>query len=201
MRTVTYTKVLYTYSELSEEAKENVKQWYLDDEMRAYFFHDDIVEELKMFFPYSSLRVDFSLSYCQGDGLNIWGDLNLFDFIDKWEATEKEKARMTLYLENSNNIFTFHKNNHYSYSCKFIDKKYIDEYITEKTEELKDNGISRINTDTIQKFYRDMLDYFEDLDKQFEKDGYKYFYEVSDEELADYCEANEYEFDIDGNIM
>lgn len=201
MRTITYTKNLYTFSELSQGAKAKVKQWYLDDASRCDLFYEEIKDFLSENFLQSKLDVKFSLAYCQGDGLNIFGDLNLFDFIDKWEATEKEKSRMRFYLENSNNIFTFDKNNHYCYSCKFIDKKYIDDYITEKIEELKESEINNINKDTIRKFYIDMLNCFEALDEEFKKQGYDFLYEISDEDLADICDANNYEFDIDGNII
>lgn len=45
-----------------------------------------------------------------------------------------------------------------------------------------------------------MINYFERLDKEYEEYGYKYFYEISDEDLADVCENNQYEFLYDGTI-
>ena len=38
MRTVTETYNVYNYNELSDEAKEKAKQWYLDDDTRTYVF-------------------------------------------------------------------------------------------------------------------------------------------------------------------
>ena len=46
MRTVTEIFNVYNYNELSEEAKEKVKEWYLDDEMRPTFFYEDKKEFL-----------------------------------------------------------------------------------------------------------------------------------------------------------
>ena len=32
-------------------------------------------------FPNSNLKVEYSLNYCQGDGLNIYGELNIKDIL------------------------------------------------------------------------------------------------------------------------
>ena len=196
-----FITVGYSYNELSETAKENVKQWYLEDEIRNEFFYEDIVYTLKESFPRSDLKVTYSLSCCQGDGLNIYGNLNLYDFIEKWNATEKEKRRIEFYLNNSSHNFTFENNHRYSYSCKFIDKKYIDDYVNDMIDDLQYNGISNINSETIKQFYIDMLDHFEKLDKQFETDGYNYLYNCDDEEVEDFCMANDYYFTEDGTLI
>ena len=44
MKTITITKNLYTFDELGEEAKEYVRQWYLDDPARVDIFTEDITE-------------------------------------------------------------------------------------------------------------------------------------------------------------
>ena len=91
MKTITKTYNLYQYNELSEAGKERARQWYLDDSMRNDFFHDNVIWFLKEEFPFSELMVEYSLGYCQGDGLNIYGKFYLPDFINKWMASEKEK--------------------------------------------------------------------------------------------------------------
>lgn len=201
MKTFTTTITGYAYSELSAEAKENAKQWYLNDETRNDLFYEDITYILKESFPRSDLNVTYSLSYCQGDGLNIYGDLNLYDFIEKWEATEKEKKRIEFYLNNANHVYTFESNNRYSYSCKFIDKKYINEYVKNMIDDLQYNEISNINSETIKNFYNDMLKHFEKLDRNYEKYGYDYLYNCDDEEMKDFCEANDYYFTEEGFLI
>lgn len=79
MRTVTETYNVYTYAELSEEAKEKANQWYLDDSLRNEIFSEIYTEDLKSLFPGSDLKMQYSLGYCQGDGLNIYGKLDLMD--------------------------------------------------------------------------------------------------------------------------
>lgn len=54
MRTVTETYNVYTYPELSEEAKEKVNQWYLDDPCR----NDEFLEIYTEDFPNKKLLED-----------------------------------------------------------------------------------------------------------------------------------------------
>lgn len=200
MRTVTEEYKLYTYNELSEEAKEKVKEWYLDDEMRATFFYEDKKEFLVENYKRSNLEIIFSLSNCQGDGLNIEGKINLYDFAEKWKADEKSKRTIEHYIDNSFDEYTFESNRQYCYSCKFIDRKYIDDTITEFIDDLKYNGIRGIKSDVIKAFFNDMIDHFEELDEEWEKAGYKYFYDAEESEIAECCEANNYEFLEDGTF-
>lgn len=200
MRTITKKYKLYTYNELSEEAKEKVKEWYLDDEMRSTFFYEDKKYFLAENYKRSNLEVIFSLSNCQGDGLNIEGKINLYDFAEKWETDEKSRRTIEHYIDNSFSEYTFESNNRYCYSCKFIDRKYIDDTIMEFIDDLKYNGIRGIKTDVIKAFFNDMIDHFEELDEEWEKAGYKYFYDAEESEIAECCEANNYEFLEDGTF-
>ena len=60
MRTVTEVFKVYNYNELSEEAKEKAKQWYLDDDTRTYVFEDIYTEDLHYLFSGSDLKMQFS---------------------------------------------------------------------------------------------------------------------------------------------
>lgn len=194
-----FATVGYEYSELNEEAKETAKKWYLNnDSDRTDFLYEDIVTYLKETFENSDLDVCFSLGYCQGDGLNIYGTLNLYDFLEVWEAGEKEKRTLKYYIDTSLNHYIFEKNNRYCYSCKFIDRKYIDDFINEFSNELFYQSIKNINSALIEKFFNDIIDYFEKLDGEYEKSGYEYLYNIDDEEMEYICEANDYYFTKEG---
>lgn len=201
MKVFTFTKNGYKYNELTDKAKEKVKSDYLNDPILSDLFTEDIIQDLSFLFPNSDLKVNYSLCYCQGDGLNIHGTLKLYDFISVWEATEKEKRAIGYYIDNSENEYTFNKNNHYCYSCKFIDKKYIDDDIAEFIDYLNYYSIRDINKELITRFFNDIVDYFQELDKEWEKAGYKYFYEIDDESIIEWAEANDYYFDEDGEII
>ena len=108
---------------------------------------------------------------------------------------------MKIILKKAENTFTFEYNNHYAYSCKFIDKKHIDDYVTEIIDDLKYYQYKNINENLIEDFYIKMINYFEKLDKTFEKEGYEYLYEISEEETLETCEANEYYFTNDGEYF
>ena len=200
MRTIIKKFNVYNYNELSEESKEKVKEWYLDDDIRVDLFYENLKNFLAENYKRSNLEIAFSLSSCQGDGLNIKGKINLYDFAEKWEVDEKSRRTIKHYIDNSFSEYTFESNNRYCYSCKFIDKKYIDCTITEFTDDLKHNGIKGIKTDVIKIFFNDMINHFEKLDKEWEKAGYKYFYDIEEEELAEICEINKWEFYENGTF-
>lgn len=193
---------VYEYHELNEDAKNRVKEWYLDDIFRNDSFKEMIESDLAYLFPNSELRVTYSLSYCQGDGLNVYGTINFNDFLEIDSKTNstifsrytpKEIARLRFYFQYFCE-YTFEKNNRYGYSCKFIDKKYEDETVTDFCNELRENGIRSIDIYLIDKFFADLLEWFTDYDSEMEKAGYKYFYEVEEAEIEEVCTSNGYLF-------
>ena len=58
---------VYSYSELSDEAKEKAKEDYLNDYCRSEALTDIYMEDLKNIFPNSDLKIQWSLNGCQGD--------------------------------------------------------------------------------------------------------------------------------------
>ena len=75
MKTIKRKYNTYDFSELNESAKERVRQWYLDDDMRSSDWENEIEQDLMIMFPNSDLHIQFSLNSCQGDGVNIYGEL------------------------------------------------------------------------------------------------------------------------------
>lgn len=197
MKTITITKNVYNYNELSDEAKARAKTDYLNEDIRAEDFYEMKKEELASLFPHSGLDLQFSLAYCQGDGANIYGTFALIDFLPLWNASEKEKRTIAFYIDESIDKYQFSENNRYCYSCKFLDKKNIDDFIDEFVEELK---IKNIKKDIIEKFFNDLLDYFDNLDKTIERQGYDYLYNIADNEFSDLCALNDWEFLEDGTF-
>lgn len=210
MRTVTETYNIYTYPELSEEAKEKVKQWYLDDPCRSDDFSEIYTEDLKYLFPNSKLKMQYSLSYCQGDDLNIYGDFDLMDvfkairdksycgdtFKNFWDAiTEHEQKTMEAYMEVLAEDIILPYNSHYCY-CVSDKTDFAEDWI----EELKYQKYKNIQVDTIRKMEKLVSDIFVMLSKQYEEYGYKYFYEADEEEVEETCEANGWEFLEDGTF-
>jgi hypothetical protein len=209
MRTATIDYEVYKYEELTEEAKEKVKTWYLEGQ-EPYFFSDDCKMDLENLFGKNELDVQFSLSYCQGDGFNIYGKIYAEDIIECLEKhnggtqlaefedvlTEKEKKTILNYAKECGAI-NLPMNNRCCYSlANYIDIADDWEYQLEYY-----SYYTNINTETLKKFETLVRDIFGKLCKSYEKWGYEFFYEISDEDLEEFCEANEYEFLADGTVF
>lgn len=210
MRTVTEVKEIYRFAELSEEAKETVRQWYLDS-LEVCEFEDDVMMDLRNIFPTSDLHIEFSLSSCQGDGLNIYGKLNVCDIIanlrNKPEAmtsefkkyanfmSEKDLRTIEAYAKECPAVTIPENHSRYSY-CVASNIDAQDEIL----DALEQAEYKNINEKVISKFNRLLKMLFTDFSTEYEKQGYEFFYEIDDDILEEICESDDYEFTIDGII-
>jgi len=196
MKTVTVSYNVYQYMELSDKAKEVAKQWYLDGQ-EACFFTEMVEEDLSYILPESDLKVTYSLGYCQGDGLAIYGSLNLLDVLNqvKENFTEKEvkflKWVLSEYTANVE-ISCPYRYPHVNYhEVGFVDEFWsLMEY----------DRLKNVPWKVLERFDSIVSEYMDDLCAQYEKWGYSYFYEVDDETMEDMCSANDYWFTEDGKI-
>lgn len=207
-RIITVSYEVFDYNELSAKAKENAKRLILNDYFRTYDFEDMTNEDLYNLFK-SDLKVQFSLSYRQGDGLNIYGNIsanNIFNCLDNSNAgkqlaefenclTEREIRTILAYQNVCSNI-ELPYNNRYSY-CLASNIDIVETWF----DELQNSGYKNINVDTLKKFEKMVREIFSILCRDYEKDGYNYFYTLSDEEAEDFCEANSWEFEADGRLF
>lgn len=214
------TKViqLYEFKELSDSAKEKAKQWYLNDPFRSQQLTEDFKESyLKCFFPNSELDVEWSLSSCQGDGVNICGSLKLsdiLDYIEKWNPdehslyagaknprgtlTDKEIKRLRFYLEyphNSVKLMDLSHNRRYTYCCANQA-----EFAVDMVDDLKYWNVRNIDKKLLERFENLCIGIVKNLCAEMEHFGYKYLYEVEDEEVQESCEANEWYFTSEGKF-
>ena len=209
MRMATVEYKVYKYNELTDEAKEKVKQWYLEGQ-ESYIFTEMLLEDLSCLFGEHDLKVQYSLGYCQGDGLNIYGKVdteNIFKCLEEHKAgeqlaefenylTDKEKKTILHYANECGRI-ELPVNNRYCYCvARHIDIADDWEY------QLKNySAYKNINKEALEKFETLVKGIFETLCKSYEKWGYEYFYEIDEETLEELCEANRYEFLADGRIF
>ena len=207
--TVTIEHNVYKFNELSDDAKENVKEWYLKGQ-EPFIFTDDCKMDLYNLFGKNNLDVEYSLGYCQGDGFNIYGSIDaesIFNCLEKHNGgtqleqfenilTEKEKRTILHYAKECEDI-ELPSSGRYTYCmAHHIDiaddwKYQLDYYY----------GYKNINVEVLRKFEKMIQELFETLCNAYEKWGYEYFYEVSEEDLEEICEVNEWEFLEDGSIF
>lgn len=186
MRTVTETFEVYKYSELSDKAKEKVNQWYLNDPFRDTELSEAYIGDLQYLFPNSDLKIQYSLTHCQGDGLNIYGTLNLCDVFgviedhsDRWEVFQNFLDRMTEHEQEIIEEYT--KVCGGSVTLPYNDSRYnycisnrID-FAREWIVELRYRQYKEIQVDTICKMESLVADLFTVLAKTYEECGYRYF--------------------------
>jgi hypothetical protein len=211
MEIVTREYKVYNFSELSEDAKEKAKQWYLDDDFRPREFENIYTEDLHYLFNNSDLKMQFSLSYCQGDGLNIYGKLDLMDVFAAIRDTdhsgeqfkqykdlfsEHEQKTIEAYMEVCGREVELPYNRHYYY-C--VDDRV--DFANEWIEILKYCRYKNIQIDTIRKMEKLVGMMFENLSATYEKYGYDYFYNADDEVVNEACEANKWRFLEDGTFF
>lgn len=209
-RTVTIPAVSYdvfTFEELSDQAKETAKDRVRDDILHwrgedNSIFTEDCENAIAELFPNSSLNVQYSLASCQGDGFNTYGKLKANDLLN---------VDLSLYPLNGSSIkplsdkeaikavcdkadlydIDLDENRHYCYSL--ADRI---EVVPDYDVELTDDEIGLLNE--LEQFARSVMGR---INRQFEDDGYKWFYEVTDEDIADEIGMRDYEFTEDGEIV
>ena len=201
-RTVTKSYDVYTYDELSDEAKEKVKQMFL--EWRGEdgdIFKEDCENSLAEMFPNSDLKVQYSLTYSQGDGFNTYGTLSIKDLLN---------ADFSKYPLNGSGITALANKDAILAACDKADVHDIDleenrRYgysLADRLEVVPNDDENLTTEDTallsdLENYAREVM---EAINSKFEKNGYDYFYEMSDEEVKDMADANEYEFTEDGEL-
>lgn len=208
MRTATVEYKVYKFNELSDAAKEKVREWYLNGQ-DSFIFTSDCREDLNNLFGRNNLDTQYSLSYCQGDGFNIYGRIDaksIFNCLENHNGgsqlkrfenilTEEEKKIILEYAEECGEI-ELPMNSRYCYSLA----DYID-IVEEWAWRLEDADYTSIDEEALKKFENLVRGIFTELCSAYEKQGYEFFYEISDEDLEEVCEGNGYEFLEDGTIF
>ena len=169
------------FSELSKEVQEKViEKWYENEEY--YFLSDDLYESLcsnvQNIFD-RGFKVYYSLSCCQGDGLNIKGDIDLEKTLTL--LFPDMKLRLKNRFLNEIKIYSNSRNNHYSFSSESdIDFECYNDFIS---------------TDFENNYLPVIQDHYMDLCRDLEREGYSVIeYRMDIEEFTDMSECNEYEY-------
>lgn len=212
----TVTTTYYQYDELNDDAKEKIKNWCLRERAEWGMFSEDVKQDLENLFGKNDLDIEYSLNYSQGDGLNIYGEIDaekVLDFMGSNAAGDMSLKYADVLSEDEKNIIRGYCNydngywhdygkiiapkNPYSYTnCRASSIDIADSW----TDELEYCGVT-VDYDLLKKFENAVIDLFTELCDMYKKWGYEFFYEISDEEMSETCDANGWEFDEDGEFM
>lgn len=201
MRKVLIEKEVYKFEELSEKSKNRIM------ENEQYFWQDDfelcVQDFLETNFPNSDLKYQFSLNYCQGDGFNFYGKIDVKDIVKNIFISPSDIEL----LEEIEPYLNFEKkeNKHYCYSMTFSDYFNIDnilsniEYDYNVDSELF-NYSFKIYEIVLNKILNRLREFFIKEEKNFENLGYDMIYPSIESCIADGV-FDDYEFFENGNIF
>lgn len=208
MRIETKEIKIYKFKELSEDVKENVKENFdsLIQNIKFDWLKEDLLEYLKSKHNIKGCKLEYSFSYCQGDGCCFYDikllnyerlkhkkDMNSFEcfIVEKYSSEEIEL--ILEYLNDDCNLQLIKQSSHYSHKCTCsIDYEWY--YNDDKEFEKKINNL-------IDKLAQDLeTNVFYVICDEMEEIGYN-CYNVDEDEILDYIESNNIEFLEDGLIF
>lgn len=217
MRTVIITQNIYEYDELSEDAKNNAKEWYMRTWCTPQMFGEDVLNDLDALFGKNNLDIQFNLNCCQGDGLNICGKIDAKQFLN---AVEKNKNDIAQFGKYADVLTEDEKRIIHSY-CDFDNGYYHDFGIIELPDsnsfyafcaadrvDISDSwsdemeNIYGLDCDygLLKKFENMVIGVFTELCNMYKEWGYDFFYHVDDDTMSDACDTNGWEFYENGDF-
>lgn len=190
----------YEYDELSSASKEKVKTDYVNQDTRSEDFSDSTNDYLKILFHNSELKVQYSLNGCQGDGVNVYGALDLKDTLDKLKLTKNQRETFEQILKDYTSTYNMEYNYRYNYCIADRQDYMSDLFIA--IDNAKDKGISKRENKLLDKINKQLKEYFSNLCGEIEKDGYNYFdpSSVTDDEMKELSKMNDWFYLEDGTL-
>lgn len=211
----TITKQVYSFSELQSEVQEKVMNDYYDDmgyQDNNDMFSDTAKELLKMI-GFSNVEIEYSLSYCQGDGFSFLFDsiynTELVDLLKFWKANKPKEQGYKILEELHERIYAIIKDyeipekeildpeNEVTISIRRTNYHYY--HKRSKTIEvyfytdIKDKEAEALE-DILKQIYLSICEFMEDL-------GYKYIYDkMSIEDFSDISDSNDWYYLPNGKM-
>ena len=197
MRTIIIEERVYSFSELSEKAKERAIQDFINTGIQDEDFYECLECAACETFG-DDISVQMSLSFCQGDGINVYGNVDVEKILlDNKDYFSEKEYKALIWYDNQGYLDIFLPyNRHYCYCIadRIDNGKDIAEDIA------RCYSLRNINDSAIEKLRNLIVDKVEEFCNERERDGYDYICEVSEEEFLEMAEANEWEFLEDGTL-
>lgn len=187
MRTIE-TQV-YKFSELSKEAKEEAIKKYYEREDYPLLTTDllESLKELDTLNIFSDIKMQYSLSYCQGDGLSFEADIDLM----AWLKARNMKTSVVDAVYNSiEQIQSVGNTGRYCYANDSQIEIEIDGQTPKRIYKL------------CEQIRDEIAEYYMDICHKLEKEGYGMIeYRMKDEDFSDFSDSNDYEYTVDGKLI
>lgn len=199
MKTITIN--IYSFNELSEEAKKSALQDFCDT--GEYFLADENAESLKEFQNFLPVNVKnwqygggkyirYSLT-CEEAVQNLYGQRLRTYILNNYYSILYEQKPYGKYFKSASGVWKYPKRSNIFYiqtSCPFTGYV-MDESLLQPIREFIDKPDNSTFSELIHKCLNNWLN-------ECESD-YDYFFSL--ENYSEHCEANDYEFDECGNII
>ena len=210
MREVTLTFRVYRYDELNEAAKKKAKDDFLQTNIQNDDFQYTLDDFYEHMFPNSDLKYQYSLCYCQGDGFNTYGSLNIQDI----NEIRRRAASGELYKGIYEPVYSGMTDDEWKllmaysdeYDASYIvlpfNRRY--DYSLARNIDLEDWSSQILPKDkkkyanVIEKFQHVLRKFFDRLNKYWERYGYDFLYNISDIQFDYLGKANDWEFNENG---
>ena len=182
----------YSFNELEYSSRSKAKKNVLEKENLPELFSEDLRETLLEKFGLRNLCTYFSLSYSQGDGLCLYGIIKHYELFHNEHFREiafsgiHHKQIKSVYEELERIVF-FHRGKYYHAKTVSI--------------ESREHAPSDKQIAIIDKIVANVKSWYFSFCAEWEKRGYDYFYEISDEDMENLCNENDYLFTIEGTLI
>lgn len=195
MRIITQEVKIYSYSELCEKAKNKVRNDYIES-LNSDIFTKRVIEDLQEK-GLKNLRPYYSLCYCQGDGLCLYGKIEFEEITGELKNIFYKNFELSDYkalkkLKEYSQISFNHIGRYYHKYSVDIDIC-IDGSLGPKSYENQSKMADKL-LKNVKEWYLDLCD-------EYKRQGYSFFYGISDDELQEYCDAMGYEFLENGKLF
>ena len=183
---------VYQFNELEEYAQDKAKENYLAEERLPDFFSEDLMYSLQDQFGLYNLKTYYSLSNCQGDGLCLYGRITYPELFDNNKF--KKTAFKGIHYKQIQSVKD---------ELQDIDFEHHSRYYHARTVRIESHEYSPTDKQAaiIEKIINNVKSWYLSFCKEWEKQGYDYFYKISDDEMKEICNANDYFFTKNGKFI
>lgn len=198
MKTINKTIEVYSFDELSDAAKDNVRYWLNDGDN---FGAECVIDDAKCMAALMGIEISniyYSGFSSQGDGACFEGSYSYKQGAAK--AIKSEAPQDAVLHRIAEGLQAIQRKHFYKLHASIKHSgHYYHEYCTQisvyKNNDYSDDDAPANVAETVSDLLRDFMRW---IYKQLEAD---YEYQLSDETVSENCAANEYQFDVNGNII